>query len=99
MRWVAALIWRGDQVTSVLIFFIGILLSFPLFAFFYGLLHFTTYIWLDKFFDVHAMLDDIAKDWGMGLRKAAERLLPAGGRPARAAQDLQDQGGSGGRPA
>jgi len=32
-----------------------------LFAFFYGVLHFTTYIWLDKFFDVHAMLDDIAK--------------------------------------
>ncbi len=32
-----------------------------LFAFFYGVLHFTTYIWLDKFFDVHGMLDDIAK--------------------------------------
>jgi len=25
------------------------------------------------------MLDDIAKDWGMELRKASERLLPAGG--------------------
>lgn len=32
-----------------------------LFAFFYGSLHFLTYIWLDKFFDVHAMLVDIAK--------------------------------------
>lgn len=32
-----------------------------LFAFFYGTLHFTTYIWLDKFFDVRAMLDDIAR--------------------------------------
>ena len=32
-----------------------------LFAFFYGLLHFTTYIWLDKFFDVHEMLKDVAK--------------------------------------
>lgn len=32
-----------------------------LFAFFYGCLHFTTYIWLDKFFDIHAMLHDIAK--------------------------------------
>jgi len=31
------LIWRGDQITSVLIFLIGILLSYPLFAFFYGL--------------------------------------------------------------
>ncbi len=32
-----------------------------LFAFFYGCLHFTTYIWLDKFFDVHEMLADVAK--------------------------------------
>jgi len=34
---------------------------FGLFAFFYVSLHFLTYIWLDKFFDVHAMLADIAK--------------------------------------
>jgi len=32
-----------------------------LFAFFYGTLHLTTYVWLDKFFDVHAMVHDIAK--------------------------------------
>jgi methionine sulfoxide reductase heme-binding subunit len=32
-----------------------------LFAMFYGLLHFTTYIWLDKFFDLHEMVKDIAK--------------------------------------
>jgi len=32
-----------------------------LFAFFYGSLHLMTYVWLDKFFDVHAMLHDIAK--------------------------------------
>lgn len=32
-----------------------------LFAFFYGSLHLTTYVWLDKFFDVHEMLHDIAK--------------------------------------
>lgn len=32
-----------------------------LFAFFYGALHFTTYIWLDKFFDVHEMIKDVAK--------------------------------------
>jgi sulfoxide reductase heme-binding subunit YedZ len=31
-----------------------------LFAFFYGSLHFLTYIWLDKFFDLH----DVAKDIG-----------------------------------
>jgi len=32
-----------------------------LFAFFYATLHFLTYIWLDKFFDLHEMLKDIAK--------------------------------------
>jgi sulfoxide reductase heme-binding subunit YedZ len=32
-----------------------------LFAFFYGTLHLMTYVWLDKFFDIHAMLHDIAK--------------------------------------
>jgi O-antigen/teichoic acid export membrane protein len=37
VRWVGGLIWRGDQVTSVLVLFVGILPSFPLFAFFYGL--------------------------------------------------------------
>ena len=30
-------IWKGDQITSVLIFLIGILPSFPLYVFFYGL--------------------------------------------------------------
>ena len=32
-----------------------------LFAFFYGVLHFITYIWLDKFFDVQDMIKDVAK--------------------------------------
>src|SRR5437763_1094426 len=32
-----------------------------LFAFFYGVLHFVTYIWLDKFFDVHEIIADIGK--------------------------------------
>ncbi|HSM87056.1 MAG TPA: protein-methionine-sulfoxide reductase heme-binding subunit MsrQ [Candidatus Limnocylindrales bacterium] len=32
-----------------------------LYAFFYGTLHLMTFVWLDKFFDVHAMLHDIAK--------------------------------------
>lgn len=31
------------------------------YAFFYGFLHLMTYVWLDKFFDVHEMLKDIAK--------------------------------------
>lgn len=32
-----------------------------LFAFFYGCLHFTTYIWLDQFFDWANMLKDVGK--------------------------------------
>lgn len=32
-----------------------------LFAFFYGILHFTTYIWLDKFFDLNDMARDVLK--------------------------------------
>lgn len=32
-----------------------------LFAFFYACLHFTTYIWLDQFFDFRDMIKDIAK--------------------------------------
>jgi methionine sulfoxide reductase heme-binding subunit len=34
---------------------------FGLFAFFYACLHFTTYIWLDKFFDTQDMWKDIVK--------------------------------------
>ena len=32
-----------------------------LFAFFYGCLHFTTYIWLDQFFDWRSMTKDVVK--------------------------------------
>ncbi|MFT4171801.1 MAG: protein-methionine-sulfoxide reductase heme-binding subunit MsrQ [Rhodocyclaceae bacterium] len=32
-----------------------------LYAFFYGTLHFITYIWLDQFFDVHSIAKDILK--------------------------------------
>jgi hypothetical protein len=34
---ISSFIWKGDQVTSVLIFLIGILPSFPLYMFLYGL--------------------------------------------------------------
>ncbi len=40
---------------------IGVRRMIGLFAFFYGTLHFLTYIWLDKFFDVHEILKDVAK--------------------------------------
>jgi methionine sulfoxide reductase heme-binding subunit len=32
-----------------------------LYAFFYGVLHFTTFLWFDHFFDVAAMLKDVGK--------------------------------------
>jgi len=32
-----------------------------LFAFFYGCLHFMTYLWLDKFFDFHEIVKDVEK--------------------------------------
>jgi O-antigen/teichoic acid export membrane protein len=34
---ICGFIWKGDQITSILIFLIGILPSFPLYMFFYGL--------------------------------------------------------------
>ncbi len=37
LRWLTGLIWQGDAATSVLIFFIGILPSYPVYMFFYGL--------------------------------------------------------------
>ncbi len=37
IRWVTGMIWQADQISSVLIFLIGILFSFPLYAFLYGL--------------------------------------------------------------
>ena len=68
--------YTGDWTLRFLVFTLAItplrkLLGLPdlikfrrmigLFAFFYGVLHFTTYIWLDKFFDVAEMLHDVAK--------------------------------------
>jgi sulfoxide reductase heme-binding subunit YedZ len=40
---------------------IGVRRMVGLFAFFYGSLHFTTYFWLDKSFDVHEIVKDIYK--------------------------------------
>jgi sulfoxide reductase heme-binding subunit YedZ len=40
---------------------IGLRRMLGLYAFFYGTLHLTTYVWLDKFFNVHEMLADVAK--------------------------------------
>ena len=37
LRWLTGLIWTGDQISSVLIFFIAILPSVPIYMFLYGL--------------------------------------------------------------
>ena len=37
LRWLTGFIWQGDQMSSVLIFFIGILPSYPVYMFLYGL--------------------------------------------------------------
>lgn len=34
---ISAFIWKGDQITSISIFFIGVLPSLPVFMFLYGL--------------------------------------------------------------
>ncbi len=46
-----------------------------LFAFFYGLLHLTTWLWLDKFFDVHEMIADIYKRRFITVGMAALLLM------------------------
>ena len=51
-----------------------------LFAFFYACLHFTTYVWLDQFFDPAAIVKDVVKrpfiTVGFARLRAAD---PAGG--------------------
>ncbi len=37
LRWLTGYLWHADQISSVLIFFIGVLPSFPVFLFLYGL--------------------------------------------------------------
>ena len=38
LRWVTGLVWSGDELTSVIIFLIGVLPSLPVYMFLYGLL-------------------------------------------------------------
>jgi methionine sulfoxide reductase heme-binding subunit len=54
---------------------IGLRRMVGLFAFFYGTLHFLTYIWLDKFFDVHEISKDIVKRPFIAVGFAAFVLL------------------------
>jgi hypothetical protein len=36
LRWLTGLVWRGDQITSVLIFFIAMVPAYPVYAFLYA---------------------------------------------------------------
>ncbi|MHB1935904.1 MAG: protein-methionine-sulfoxide reductase heme-binding subunit MsrQ [Acidobacteriaceae bacterium] len=49
------------RLTSRLVWLIRFRRMLGLFAFFYGTLHLTTWVWLYSSFDIHAMLHDIAK--------------------------------------
>jgi sulfoxide reductase heme-binding subunit YedZ len=46
-----------------------------LFAFFYAVLHMLTYVWLDQFFDFHAMLKDVVKRPFITMGSAAFLML------------------------
>lgn len=46
-----------------------------LFAFFYAVLHMLTYVWLDQFFNFHAMLHDVAKRPFITMGSAAFLML------------------------
>jgi sulfoxide reductase heme-binding subunit YedZ len=46
-----------------------------LFAFFYAVLHMLTYVWLDQFFDLHAMLKDVVKRPFITMGSAAFLML------------------------
>ena len=37
LRWVTGLIWKSDEISSVVIFLIGVLPSLPVYMFLYGL--------------------------------------------------------------
>jgi sulfoxide reductase heme-binding subunit YedZ len=60
--WVAPGLWLGSldekEAADPLLFMRRML---GLFAFFYGALHFTTYFWLDQWFDLAAIVKDIVK--------------------------------------
>jgi sulfoxide reductase heme-binding subunit YedZ len=75
-RWTKVLAFAGNWTIRFLVFTLAVtplrkVLGLPdlirfrrmigLYAFFYGTLHFITYIWLDKFFDLPDMLKDVAK--------------------------------------
>jgi O-antigen/teichoic acid export membrane protein len=76
-------IWQGDQITSVLIFLIGILPSFPLFMFLYGLFGGWDKDTLDELKDAVALTGGVRglTRWGMYEPTAlGARISPLNGR-------------------
>lgn len=67
-----------------------------LFAFFYAVLHMLTYVWLDQFFNWHAMLKDIAKRPFITMGSAAFLTLVPWRSPPRKAR-YAAWGAAGGR--
>jgi O-antigen/teichoic acid export membrane protein len=83
MFWLTQLIWKGDQITSVLIFFIGVLPSFPIFMFLYGLFGGWDQATLDELADAVSLtgfIRPMAK-WGLYAPTAfGARISPLNGR-------------------
>jgi len=76
-------LWQGDQITSVLIFLIGILPSFPLFMFLYGLFGGWDKDTLDELKDAVALTGGVRwlTRWGMYEPTAlGARISPLNGR-------------------
>lgn len=76
-------LWKGDSITSVLIFFIGILPSFPLFMFLYGFFGGWDAATLAEFKDAAALTGNLRAltYWGMYAPTAlGARLSPLHGR-------------------
>ena len=83
MFWLTELIWTGDQITSIVIFFIGVLPSFPIFMFLYGLAGGWDQETLDelgKAVSMSGLIRPLAK-WGLyAPSKLGARISPLNGR-------------------
>ncbi len=83
MFWLTELIWTGDQITSIVIFFIGVLPSFPVFMFLYGLFGGWDQATLEELAEAASMaglIRPLAK-WGLYKPSAlGARISPLNGR-------------------
>jgi O-antigen/teichoic acid export membrane protein len=83
MFWLTGFLWTGDQFTSVLIFFIGVLPSFPIFMFLYGLFGGWDQATLDELADAASLtgfIRPLAK-WGLYAPTAlGAKISPLNGR-------------------